>query len=264
MRFSLTITFNITFDLSLGVSNSTVRATMIQNYRDLVSAIMSAADLTVLGYESVTFSSGSIKATSELMIVQPPKNDEVIALINSTYNEDPTVIALAKSTKAISVDTDAVNECSEEGRTTCNSEFSECLTMDAFPGFECKCQVGYRDTNTDNPGTSCEEQCVLGEELYCQNGATCSHTAAQNPNCLCTQWYQGERCESLNPLIIGLIAGLVIAAVVILLLCVVVCAKRRPHRGSSYWNPRRYHHHRRSFGGSVGSGVSDRFHRLPA
>merc|ERR1712183_1087910 len=204
----MTITFNITFDRSLYVSNSTVRADMTQNYVDLMAAITSAANLTVLRYESLIFSTGSIVATSELTIIEPPKNDVVISLINSTFVEDPTVVALAKSLRAVSVGTDAREECSEGGRTTCNSAFSECLAMDAFPGFECKCQ--------------------LGDEFYCQNGATCSHTASQNPNCLCTQWYQGERCESLNGgliagVVIGILAGIITIAVALVVLWVRVC-----------------------------------------
>merc|ERR1712202_10332 len=103
--------------------------------------------------------------------------------------------------------------------TTADPETDAPIITTAAPS----CPPGFRDNDPSNPGTNCEDQCVLEGADYCQNGGTCSRRPEEtNPLCVCGTWYTGDRCESLNPLLIGLICGLVVAVIIILVAVMVV------------------------------------------
>merc|ERR1739838_178429 len=269
LRYHLSVTFNSTFDSTLNSDpESSVAQTWSNNYRRIVGDMVSASNLTVLSYSGVSFRSGSIIAESTLTIVDAPTATTLDGIFQEIFTTDAAVTSTATTLRAIAVNSGVYDECASTVagvRDNCDVDTANCISTDVYPGFTCECKVRFRDNNSTNPGTICENQCQLDGDDYCQNGATCSRTDGDNPSCLCSQWYQGERCETLNPLLIGLIAGITIAAVVILLLCVIVCAKRSPRRGNSYWNPGRNHHHRHHRRRrSISSGESDRFYRLPA
>merc|ERR1712183_327892 len=109
--------------------------------------------------DSVTFTSGSVIGTSEVMIVNDAgfSTDDVIRNINDTFINNANVSDLAAGSNAVAVGVMAIDECvSSDARSTCDSTFAECSATTAFPGFACACKEGYSDLDAANPGTSCE------------------------------------------------------------------------------------------------------------
>merc|ERR1719376_1566698 len=159
-RFELTITFNLTFNESLTNSSSTGYLEFLALYNQLVKQILGTLNLSYVNIDSVTLSSGSVIATSDVEVVNDDSfttTDDVISNINETFVNDLATSDLAVSINAVAVGAKAIDECSSsDARSTCNSTFAQCSNTDTFPNFACSCKDGYTDLDTSNPGTNCE------------------------------------------------------------------------------------------------------------
>ncbi|KAK2175571.1 hypothetical protein NP493_725g00015 [Ridgeia piscesae] len=114
------------------------------------------------------------------------------------------------------------NNCtSAEGGGTCS------LVKDG-PGFKCGCRKGWVVIRN----IECKHKCDLG---FCLNGGTCNKDIPENPICICTKEYEGDRCthvrseqlsdSSNTSYIIGGAGGCVL--LVVLTVIGVYCWRRR-------------------------------------
>ncbi|KAI0233726.1 hypothetical protein LSAT2_016060 [Lamellibrachia satsuma] len=139
----------------------------------------------------------------------------------STANKGATSLTECFSTNAC---TNRKNDCSPTDKGG--------ICTPVGDGTEWTC--GCRDAWDKQPGGNvCRHKC--DNSVYCLHGATCSKNDLENPKCLCTDKYEGERCfirsepKSNNPYIIGGSIGGFLLLILIFVTVLAVCSCLRRH-----------------------------------
>ncbi|KAK2143089.1 hypothetical protein NP493_4646g00003 [Ridgeia piscesae] len=83
--------------------------------------------------------------------------------------------------------TDACVNGKDNCATTANG--GTCTSVGNGTVFTCGCRAAYEL----QPDKSCRHKCDNPE--FCLNGGTCSWDNVENPTCVCTDKYEGERCD---------------------------------------------------------------------
>lgn len=173
---------------------------------------------------NVVCTSGSIKATGQVDVAGVNDVDALLAdMKTASETIDVDLTSLSSSTTV-------TGACDDNTFNTCDAN-AVCSEGASYPLVTCACNFGYTDTNLADPGKSCQDQCYPSdpETPYCLNDAVCVPTSGNKPDCQCSQWYLGGRCENLNA---GLVAAVVIAVLagVLLMVVIFVVWRIRTHR----------------------------------
>ncbi|KAK2180165.1 hypothetical protein NP493_454g00003 [Ridgeia piscesae] len=121
--------------------------------------------------------------------------------------------------------TDACVNGKDNCATTANG--GTCTSVGNGTVFTCGCRAAYEL----QPDKSCRHKCDNPE--FCLNGGTCSRDNVENPTCVCTDKYEGERCDirsapqTNTPYIIGGSIGgfLLLIAIFVIGLCICSCMR---------------------------------------